>query len=149
MTETVISPASTPKPGPTGTPPPSGSPRPSHTSHPPTLSALRLSSTRFAANKRTTLKLTLSQAAKVRVLITQTVRGRAVTHACKRNAKQGKRCTVTITKRTLSFAGKAKANAFKLTLRGLAKGSYTAAVSAHNANGSSPTAKLEFRITHK
>ena len=44
--------------------------------------------------------------------------------------------------------GTAGANAFKLKLRGLAKGKYTAAVTAQNANGKSGTVKLKFRVTH-
>ena len=60
--------------------------------------------------------------------------------------KKGKKCTLTITKRTLSFVGKAKANTFELKLRGLAKGRYTTAVTAHNANGKSATVKRKFTI---
>ena len=104
------------------------------------MSAVRLRSKRFAAKKGTTLKLTLSQAARITVLITKTVRGHKVKGVCKRHAKTGKRCTTTVTKRTLSFSGRAGANAFKLKLRRLAKGRYTAAVTAQNANGKSGTA---------
>ena len=116
---------------------------------PPALSAVKLGSRRFTAKKGTTLKATLSQAAKVKVAITRAVKGRRVRNSCKRNAKKGKRCTATITKRTLSFSGKAKPNVFKLKLRGLAKGSYTAAVTAKSANGTSKTVKLKFTIKHK
>jgi hypothetical protein len=116
---------------------------------PPTLSAVKLGSKRFRAKKGTTLKATLSQAAKVKVAITRAVKGRRVRNRCKRNAKKGKRCTTTITKRTLSFSGKAKPNVFNLKLRGLAKGAYTAAVTAKNANGTSETVKLKFTIKHR
>jgi hypothetical protein len=120
----------------------------------PALSAVRLASKRFAAKKGTTVKLTVSQAARIRVLITQTVKGHKVKHACKRNAKTGRRCTITITKRTPTFSATEGANAFKLQLKGLVKGSYTATITAENANGKSRTIKLKFtiikfRITHK
>ena len=117
--------------------------------HAPALSAVKLGARRFAAKKGTTLKLILSQSARITVLITQTVKGHKVRGACKRNAKRGKRCTATITKRTLTFSGRAGANAFKLKLRGLVKGRYTATVTAQNANGESGQAKLKFTITHK
>jgi hypothetical protein len=116
---------------------------------PPVLSAVKLGSKRFTAKKGTKLKLTLSQPAKITVVITQTVKGHKVKHACKRTAKQGKRCTLAITKRTLNFVGKAKGNTFKLKLRGLAKGRYTAAVTAHNANGKSATVKRKFTIIRR
>jgi hypothetical protein len=110
------------------------------------LSAVKGGSKRSTAKKGTKLRLTLSQPAKITVVITQTVRGHKVKHACKRTTKKGKKCTLTITKRTLSFVGKAKANTFKLKLRGLAKGRYTAAVTAHNANGKSAAVKRKFTI---
>jgi hypothetical protein len=96
------------------------------------------------AKKGTKLRLTPSQPAKITVVITQTVRGHKVKHACKRTTKKGKKFTLTITKRTLSFVGKAKANTFKLKLRGLAKGRYTAAVTAHNANDKSGAVNPKF-----
>ena len=137
MVKTVVAPRSTVvPPGPTSKP------------HPPALSAVRLGSKRFAAKKGTTLKLTLSQAARITVLITKTVRGHKVKGVCERHAKTGKRCTTTVTKRTLSFSGRAGANAFKLKLRRLAKGRYTAAVTAQNANGKSGTVRLKFKVTH-
>jgi hypothetical protein len=46
-------------------------------------------------------------------------------------------------------SGKAGRNSFKLKLRGLAKGRYTAAITAQNANGKSRTVKRKFTITHR
>jgi hypothetical protein len=112
------------------------------------LSAVKLSAKRFTAKKGTTLKLTLSQAAKITVLITHTAKGHKVNGVCKPNARTGKKCTIT-TKRTLSFTGKAGADIFSLKLRGMAKGSYTATITAQNANGTSGAVKLAFTITHK
>jgi hypothetical protein len=93
--------------------------------------------------------VTVSQAARIRVLITKAVNGHRVKGVCKRHAKTGKKCATTITKRTLSFSGKAGRNSFKLKLRGLAKGRYTAAITAQNANGKSRTVKRKFTITHR
>jgi hypothetical protein len=113
------------------------------------LSAVKLGSKRFTAKKGTKLSLTLSQAAKVTVVITQSVKGHKVKHACRRTAKKGKRCSVAIMRRTLKFSGKGGRNAFTLKLRGLAKGHYTAAVTAQNANGKSGTVKRKFTIAHR
>ena len=144
MAKTVVAPGSmVVPPG-----PPVVSPGPTPKPHPPALSAVRLGSKRFAARKGTKLKLTVSQAARIRVLITKTVKGRKVKGVCKRRARAGRRCTTTITKRTLTFSAREGANALKLKLRGLAKGKYTAAVSAQNANGKSGTVKRKFRVTH-
>jgi hypothetical protein len=115
----------------------------------PVLSGVRLGSKRFAAKKGTTLKLTVSQPARITVLITQTVKGHKVRGVCKRHAKTGKSCTTTITKRSLTFSARAGANAFKLRLPGLANGAYSATIIAQNANGKSPAIKLKFTITHK
>jgi hypothetical protein len=37
---------------------------------------------------------------------------------------------------------------FKVKLRGLAKGAYTATVTAQNANGTSRAIRLKFTVTH-
>jgi hypothetical protein len=115
----------------------------------PALSAAKLGAKRLAASNGTTLKLTVSQAARIKVRITQTIKGHKVKDVCKRHAKTGKRCTTTLTKRTLTYSARAGANAFKLKLRGLAKGAYTATITANNANGKSRTIKLTFTITQK
>ncbi len=91
----------------------------------------------------------MSQAATIRVLIAKTVKGHKVKGVCKRNARTGKRCRTTIIKRTLRFSATAGANAFKPKLKGLAKGNYTATITAQNPNGKSRTVKLKFTITHK
>src|SRR5262249_50790292 len=121
------------------------SPKPS----PPALSAVKLRAKRFAAEKGTTLELTVTQPARIRVLITRTVAGHMGRGVCKRHAKRGRRCTTTITKRTLTFSAGAGANHFKLKLRGLANGAYTARITAQNANGKSRAIKRKFTITHK
>jgi hypothetical protein len=115
----------------------------------PALSGVKLGSRRFAAHKGTTLKLTVSQPARIRVLITQTVAGHKVRGVCKRHTTTGRRCTTTTVKRTLTFSARAGANGFRLKLPGLAKGAYTATITAQNANGKSRAIKLKFTVTHK
>jgi hypothetical protein len=149
MAETVVSAA----PPPTdGAKPPAGAATPpagAATPPVPALSAVKLGANKFAASNGTTLKLTVSQAARIKVRITQTVKGHKVKGVCKRNAKRGNNCTTTLTKRTLTYSARAGANAFKLKLRGLAKGAYTATITAQDASGKSRTIKLRFTITHK
>jgi hypothetical protein len=142
MAETVVSAA---PPPPDGAKPPAGAATPPV----PALSAVKLGANKFAARNRTTLKLTVSQAARIKVRITQTVKGHKVKGVCKRHAKTGKRCTIKLTRRTLTYSARAGANAFKLKLQGLAKGAYTAAITAQDASGKSRTIKLTFTITHK
>ena len=48
-----------------------------------------------------------------------------------------------------SSALRARPPARTLKLKGLVKGSYTAAITAENPNGKSRTVKLKFTITHK
>jgi hypothetical protein len=155
MAETVVS-AGPPPPGganpPAGPaePPAGGSEPPAGAAEPPAqLSAVKLGAKRVAAKKGTTLKLTVSQAALIKVLITQTVKGRKVDGVCKRRARTGKRCTTRLPRRTLTFSARAGANAFKLKLRGLAKGAYTATITAENANGESRAIARKFAITHR
>jgi len=115
----------------------------------PVLSGVKLGAKRFAARQGTTLKLKVSEAARVQVRITQSVKGHRVKGACKTSAKQGKTCTTTVTRRSISFSAKAnKASSFKLKLQGLARGDYTATVTAQNANGKSRAITLKFAITH-
>jgi hypothetical protein len=114
---------------------------------PPELSAVKLSPLRFAARHGTTLKLRASETARISVLITQTITGHKLNGVCKPHARTGRRCT-TIARRTLTLLARARANAFKLKLRGLANAAYTATVTAENADGKSRAIKLRFTITH-
>jgi hypothetical protein len=68
---------------------------------------------------------------------------------CKPTAKKGKSCTTTVEKRTLTFSGSTGLNTFKLKLAGLGKGSYTATITAENANGKSSPVRLDFTIANK
>ena len=113
---------------------------------PPKLSAVKLRSKRFVAKTGTTLKLTVSQAARIKVVIGQAVKGHKVKGVCKRRAKKGKRCTIKLTKRTLTLSARAGANSFKFKLKGLAAGAYTATISAQNASGKSQAITIKFTI---
>jgi hypothetical protein len=120
--------------------------RSGHGAKPPALSAVKLGPNRFVAKKGTKLKLKVSQAARIKVVIAHSVEGHRVRGVCKRRAKAGKRCTTTITSRILTFSARRGANAFKLKLRGLDTGSYTATVTAQNAHGKSRAVKRMFAI---
>jgi hypothetical protein len=112
----------------------------------PVLSDVRLGSSAFAAKKGTTLSLTLSEAATVDVVVTQTRHGRKVKGRCKQGAKHGKRCTLTLRKATLAFPGALGANRFTLLVRRLAPGRYMATLTALAAGKDSNSVTLSFTI---
>lgn len=115
----------------------------------PTLSGVKLGSKRSTGKQGIALKLTLSQPATIKILIGQTVKGHELRGVCKPTAKQGKGCTATVGKRTLTFSGSTGSNTLELKLAGLGKGSYTATILAENANGKSGPVRLAFTITQK
>ena len=108
----------------------------------PRVSGASLHPKSFKAKKGTRLKLTLSAAATVKVVITRT--GHRVKGACKAKANKGKKCPIKV--KTLTFTGAAGANTFKLKLKGLKPGSYTAIITASNSSGTSGKTKLSFKI---
>jgi hypothetical protein len=118
----------------------------------PALSDVKLASKRLTAStvkKGVALKLTVSQAATIEVRIAQNIKAHEARGACKLTAKAGKRCSATVQKRTLTLSGSAGSNAFKLRLAGLGKGSYTATITAENANGKSSSVRLAFTLADK
>ena len=115
----------------------------------PTLSGVKLGSKSSTGKKGTSLKLTLSQPARIEVLIAQAVKGHKLRGVCKPQAKRGKSCTAKVEKRTLTFSGAQGSNAFQLKLAGLAKGFYTATILARNADGASKPVSLTFTIAGK
>ncbi len=115
----------------------------------PTLSGVKFGSRKSTGKKALALKLAISQAATIHVLITESVTGHKLRGVCKPTAKKGKSCTTTVKKRTLTFLGSAGPNTLELKLAGLGTGSYTATIIAENANGRSTPIKLAFTITHK
>jgi hypothetical protein len=113
----------------------------------PVLSAVSLAHSSFTAKAGTRLRLTLSEAATVRVRIAQRFQGRKVRGHCTRDAQKGKRCTGTITKAALTLAGSTAANTFAFHPRGLRPGSYTATITATDAAGrTSKPVTLRFTI---
>ena len=115
----------------------------------PALSGVKLGSKSSTGKKGIALKLTLSQAATIKILIAQNVKGHKHGGVCEPSAKKGKSCTTTVKRRTLTFSESAGSNALELKLAGLGKGSYTAMITAENANGKSTPIKLAFTITNK
>ncbi len=115
----------------------------------PTLSGVKLDSKSSTGKKGIALKLTLSQAATIKILIAQNVKGHKHGRVCEPSAKKGKSCTTTVKRRTLTFSESAGSNALELKLAGLGKGSYMATITAENANGKSTPIKLAFTITNK
>lgn len=111
------------------------------------LSGVKLGSKNSTGKKGTTLELTLSQPATIKILIAQTVKGHKLRGVCKPQAKKGKSCTTAVEKRTLTFSGSAGSNALKLKLAGLGKGSYTATIIAENTKSKSNAVALAFAIT--
>jgi hypothetical protein len=92
------------------------------------------------------VKLTVSEAATINVVIAQSVKGHKLRGVCKPGAKKGSRCTTTVTRRTLTFSGSAGSNTLKVKLAGLHKGAYTATITARNANGHSNSVTLTFTV---
>lgn len=114
---------------------------------PPALSHVRLGSSAFTANKGTTLTLTLSEAATINVLVTRARHGRKVKGRCRQGAKHGQRCTLTVQKAKLAFRGRSGSDRFKLLIRNLAPGRYTATITARAKDGkTSKPVKLSFTI---
>jgi len=108
----------------------------------PAVTHVRFASRRFDAMNGTTLRLTLSEAATVTVVVTQKMSGRKVKGKCKANAKHGKRCTLTIQKAKLTFHGRKGRNSFKFRVKSLRPGRYTATLTAR-----SPGSKTSKPIT--
>lgn len=112
----------------------------------PHVSGASLGSKSFKAKKGTTIKLTLSTPASVKVVITQIVTGHKVKRVCKAHAKKGKKCTIQKKVKTLHFNGAAGSNKFRLLIESPKPGSYTAKITASNSAGTSNAVTLKFKI---
>ncbi len=106
----------------------------------PTVSGAKLNSKSFKAKQGVTLKLALSVASNVRVVINQA--GRKGT--CKASARKDKQCTLTV--KTLDFSGRAGVNSFKLKTTGLKPGGCTMVITAGNTAGMSAKIMVTFKI---
>jgi len=113
----------------------------------PALSHVKLGSKLLTARKGASLQFVVSQAAMIEVVIAQNVKGHKLSGVCKPAAKKGKSCTTTVEKRTLTSSGSEGSNTLELKLAGLGKGSYTATISAENANGKSSPVLVAFTLT--
>src|SRR5207244_1580060 len=114
---------------------------------PPLISKASFASSSFTSKTGTKLKLTLSEPATVGVVVTKRVNGRRVAGKCKRKAKTGKKCKLTVQKAKLSFKGVKGPNAFPFRLPKLKPGSYSATIKARDAAGrTSKPLTLKFKI---
>ncbi len=86
----------------------------------------------FEARTGTTLRLTLSEAAIVTVVVTQKVSVREVKGTCKANAKKGRRCTLTVQKAKPTFHSVKGHNTVKFRVKSLRPGRYTVTLTARS-----------------
>jgi len=114
----------------------------------PAVTHVSLASRTFEAKKGTTLRVTLSEAATVTVVVTQKASGRKVKGACKANAKHGKRCTLTVQKAKPTFHGVKGRNSFKFRVKSLKPGRYTATLTAQS-RGTRTSKPVTFTFTIK
>jgi outer membrane protein assembly factor BamB len=96
----------------------------------PVLSRVTISPRRTTARRGATLRLTLNERATVTVAITVLRRGHRTGRRCTLHAHRGRSCLVRVTLLRLRFRGRAGPNAFRLALRRLPPGHYTALVTA-------------------
>jgi len=115
---------------------------------PPAVTHVSLASRKFEAKTGTTLRLTLSEAATITIVVTQKEPGRKVRGKCKANAKKGKRCTLTVQKAKLTFHGMKGRNRFKFRVDSLRPGRYTATLTALST-GSLTSKPITFTFTIK
>jgi hypothetical protein len=102
----------------------------------PRITALNLSARSFSATRGAALTVSLSSAATVQLVVSRRLSGRKLRGTCRPGARTGTACTKTITVRSLAFHGRSGRNSFALRFPGLARGRYSATVTAHGASGS-------------
>jgi hypothetical protein len=114
---------------------------------PPVLSKVSLASRSFTARAGTTLRITLSEAARLTVQIERSEPGHRKGHGtCKTKLKKGKRCTVLVRVATKHINAKAGTDRLKFVPGKLAPGSYEATVIASSVTGTSAPAVVKFTI---
>ena len=149
MAQTLVAAAPLPQFGPGGG---SGSPGPGTGGvigvnvSKPTLSDVKLAPKGSTVRKGIALTFVLSQPATIEILIAESVKAHKHGGVCRPATKKGKGCTIAVEKRALTFSGVAGSNTFELRTVGLGDGSYTATISARDANGKSSPVKLAFAI---
>lgn len=106
---------------------------------PPAITAARLSKSSFTAGARSvSFRFTLSEPATAKLLLSRRVAGRRHGKACvkpTRRLRKARPCARLVRVRTISFTGKAGANAIPLGTKGLTAGSYSAALTVVDAAG--------------
>lgn len=118
----------------------------------PALSALQLTPSSARPGATTTLRVTLDQAARLRILVQRARPGVLRRGRClaPRKGLKGHRCTRWTTVRTVDAAGTAGANAIRIALRAgkraLPPGTYRVRVAASSAAGSSGPVDVTLRI---
>ena len=113
----------------------------------PVISHASLSPRRFRAGHTATLRLTLSEAATVIVAITDLREGHMSHHRCLVSAHHGRSCVARVTLVRLRYHAREGRRRFKLSLRHLAPGRYTALIHATDrAGGQSRTIRITFRM---
>jgi hypothetical protein len=97
--------------------------------------------------RRVTLTLTLSEPAKLTVVLRRVLAGRRVNGQCRLRARTGGRCVVLVRRATRRPNGRRGRNTFRLRLRPLPPGRYSLAISARDAGGRrSKVHKVTFRV---
>lgn len=115
--------------------------------HSPVISHASISPRRLTARRAAMLRLTLSEGATLTVAITKLRHGHVVGHRCSSKVHRGKSCPVRVTLVRLHFHARAGRKAFKLSLRRLATGRYTAFIYAtDHAGRRSRTIRIAFTI---
>jgi polyvinyl alcohol dehydrogenase (cytochrome) len=115
--------------------------------HSPVISHASISPRRFTAKHAAKLRLTLSEAARLTVAITDLRHGHIVAHRCSTRAHKGKSCHARVTLEQLHFDLRAGRRTVKLSLRKLASGRYTAFIYASDpAHRRSRTIRITFTI---
>jgi outer membrane protein assembly factor BamB len=113
----------------------------------PRVSGVGVKPRRFTARRGTTLRLKLSEAARLRVRISRRLPGHVRRGRCRTGARKGRRCTITSRSRKLNFRCRPGRNRLRLELAGLPAGRYVATVVARDSAGrSSKAVTVSFQI---
>ena len=146
---------------------PNPGPQPGPDTVAPKIGVLSISPKRFAVSKKATalsarkkrthqgatIRYTLSEPARVSFVVEQSIKGHKKGRACKRHGR-GKRCTLIVSKATLTRSGQSGANQLgfsgRLGRRRLSAGSYKLVVRAVDAAGNRSGAKtVSFKIVSR
>jgi outer membrane protein assembly factor BamB len=88
-----------------------------------------------AVKRKLRLTFTLSERAKLTIVLSRNVPGRRVNRRCRAGARHGRRCTILVRKATFRPTGRKGRNSLRPRMRALAAGSYTVTITAIDAAG--------------